>query len=154
MKFLVTDNGFIDLALGAAGLLTEETLESAVLVSLLTDRRALADDRLPDDTTATGLLPPDRRGWCGDALADDADDRIGSRLWLLKREKQTPETRRRAIHYATEALQWLIEDGHVSTVAVDAVWTDRGRLRVLITIPLPDGGTYSKSLEIGGAYAL
>lgn len=154
MKLAVKENGLLDLAVGANGLLADDTLRTVVLVSLLTDRRAGPDDRLPDDANATGLLPPDRRGWCGDALAEDADDRIGSRLWLLHREKQTPETLRRAIHYCYEALQWLRDEGLVVTINVTAAWSQRGRLEVKIELTLPDGGTYAETFEIGGAYAV
>ena len=154
MKLAATETGLLDLEVGAGGLLTDDTLRSAVLISLLTDRRAAADDRLPDDANATGVLPPDRRGWCGDALAENADDRIGSRLWLLKREKQTAETLRRAIHYCKEALQWLQDEGLVVAIAVNAAWTQRGRLEVKIGMTLPNGGTYAENFEIGGAYAV
>lgn len=117
-------HGEVDLVLVNGRLAFEQTLETAVIVSLLTDRRALPDDRLPDAPRAASILPPDRRGWCGDALAEVPGDRIGSRLWLLKREKQTEETRCRAIDYAHEALQWMVSDGHAVGVNITAAWTD------------------------------
>ncbi len=154
MKMIVLENGMIDLALGPKGLLAEETLESAIYISLLTDRRARADDRLPYEAPSS-LIPPDRRGWCGDALANIEGDRIGSRLWLLSREKVTEETRRRAIAYCREALQWMLEDNVATAIDVEAEWNTQeqipGRLDVLIGITLPDGAyeTYSLTLPIG-----
>lgn len=154
MKLAITSSGQVDLQFGTGGLQAEVTLESAVILSLLTDRRALPDDRLPDDSGRTTLLPPDRRGWCGDALAEDDASLIGSRLWLISREKQTEETRRRAIFYAREALQWLVNDGHAVSMTVDAAWTERGRLEVSVILNLPDGTSFSKLISIGGAYAV
>jgi phage gp46-like protein len=78
-------------------LASTETLQTAVIVSLLTDRLANADDDIPDGTN-------DRRGWWADmplplANAPPARDLIGSRLWLLSRRKVTEQTRVDAIAY-------------------------------------------------------
>lgn len=122
-----------DLALDeSGGLRQDDPIRINVLVSLFTDRRAR-----PDDPLDAG---EDRRGWCGDALAEIAGDRIGSRLWLLRREKQTEETRRRAIGYAEEALAWMVEDGLARRVSVDAAWARRGALALDIVIDLTAGG--------------
>ena len=123
-----------DLALGAGGLEGDDGLTTAVLVSLFTDARAGADDRLPDPATANP------RGWWGDALAWIDSDRIGSRLWLLSREKQVRETLRRAEEYAREALAWMLTDGAARTVAVSARWVGVGVLILDITITAPAGG--------------
>jgi len=147
MKLAMTDNGTIDL-----GLSWEDTLPSAVIISLLTDRRADPDDVLPFDDQS-GLIAGDRRGWCGDALSDD---RIGSRLWLLAREKhgadqatspKSEETRRRAIDYAREALQWLVSDGEVAAIDVDAIWQKEGRLDMRIAITLLDGKIFNHTMN-------
>ena len=105
------------------GFLTDEGLGTAAFISLFTDRRAGADDGLP---------PADRRGWVGDALATTAGDRIGSRLWLLKREKQTEETRARAEEYAREALEWMVADGLVTGIEIEAAWVAPSVLGVRI----------------------
>ncbi len=95
------------------GFLADDGLGTSVFISLFTDRRAEADD---------GLAPAERRGWVGDALADREGDRIGSRLWLLKREKETEETRARAEEYAAEALAWMIDDGLATGIEIEAAW--------------------------------
>lgn len=84
-------------------------LKSAVWMSLGTDRRAENDDVLPSGS--------DKRGWWGDSFRQR---RIGSRLWLLEREKITPDTLLRAEEYAAEALAWLTEEKIASAVRVRA----------------------------------
>ncbi|OPY15603.1 MAG: Phage protein GP46 [Syntrophus sp. PtaB.Bin001] len=94
------------------GLTQDAGLETAVLLSLFSDRIAREDDVLPSGD--------DRRGWWADVYSDIEGDAWGSRLWLLSREKQTSETLRRAEEYASEALQWLIDDRVVSSVKCTA----------------------------------
>jgi len=107
------DNGrqLADLAVENGDLAADEGLETAVTISLFTDRQANTGDVAPGE---------DRRGWWGDALNGNPEDRIGSRLWLLERENLTDETLRRAETYAKESLQWLIEDGVADSVSVQA----------------------------------
>jgi phage gp46-like protein len=132
-----------DLAGGGLRLEDDGSLRSAVLISLFSDARAKADDRLPDDSG-------DRRGWPGDAMADVAGDRIGSRLWLLRREKQTEETRRRAAEYAREALLWLIDDGLAASIEIEASWLGRGILGLRAAITLSSGAVERYELRVGG----
>jgi phage gp46-like protein len=127
--FLGFDAG-ADYVLGALGLAEDDGLETAVLLSLFTDRRAEADDALPGSDV-------DRRGWWGDAWPDIPGDRIGSRLWLLHREKQTPAVLGRAQQYAREALAWMIDDGIASGVDVVATIPRGGVLALEIGITRP-----------------
>ena len=98
-------------------------LETAVLISLFTDARAADDDRLPG-------AADDRRGWWGGPL--------GSRLWLLVREKATNETRLRAEDYCREALAWMRTDGVADRIDVAAAWApppaEHGQLFVEVAI--------------------
>jgi phage gp46-like protein len=152
MKLIPLDTGMIDLALNAVGRLSlETTLQTAVIVSLLTDRRAEADDRLPFLVKSERPIPADRKGWAGDGFGGQ---RIGSRLWLLQREKQTPETLRRAVFYSREALQWMIDDEHVVSIDISAAWTTIGRLDISIRLQLPGGGTFETLIPTGVVYAL
>lgn len=92
-------------------LVLADTPAAPILVSLGSDRRAAADDILPTDPSP--LNQPTswsaRRGWWGDAL-DRNSRRIGSRLWLLDREKATEQVRLRAQSYVAEALAWMQSD--------------------------------------------
>lgn len=125
---------FVDLAgdwvVTGPGLADDEGLETAIVLSLFTDRRANADDELP------GALNQ-RRGWWGDTYAEVPGDRIGSRLWLLAREKQLPVVLQRAREYALEALQWLIEDGVAREVTVQAEVVRTGVLGLRIEVTRP-----------------
>lgn len=119
-------------------------LETAVLMSLFTDRRVEDDD-----------LPPgefDRRGWWGDALSETGDE-IGSHLWLLSREKQLPSVLVRAEGYAQESLAWMVTDGVVRETEVMAEWVADGFLAIRVQLRLPDrsAAEYQFSIEVPGA---
>lgn len=92
---------------------TETGLETAILHSLFTDRRATEEDVILYDL-------PDRRGWWGDLTLSDSNDQYGSRLWLLSREKQTPKVLARAEEYAHEALEWLLVDKIATDIEINA----------------------------------
>jgi phage gp46-like protein len=108
----------------------EASLIRAVTISLYTWRRAETDDRVDDD---------ERFGWWGDSYPAIADDRIGSRLWLLRRVKLTPQTQRDAEAYAREALQWLLDDGHVTDVVIASEKVDINRLNLIPTLTVSSG---------------
>ncbi len=112
---------------GLGELITGYDLQTAILISLFTDRLARADDDFEDS---------DRRGWWGDS---GEEQQLGSRLWLLRREKLTTEVARRAEEYAQEALAWLVDDGVVSATESSAqiIWPNR--LNLFIRYLPPDG---------------
>lgn len=130
-----------DLLIKGGDLVLDEGLQTATVISLFSDRRARADDKLPGDDT-------DRRGWPGDAWPDVIGDLIGSRLWLLGREKQLVETLRRARDYARESLSWQIEDGIAASVDVSASVPRAGVLALSITISRRDGGTENHRFDV------
>lgn len=120
-----------DVVASAGDLLTGGDLQTAVLVSLFCDRRAEPGDVLPEGVE-------DRMGW----WADSETDRIGSRLWLLKRAKREPSTLQRAEQYAHEALQWLIDDVVLVGVGVVAEWSGSGMV-LNVALTGPQGGVSS-----------
>jgi len=121
-----------DLSIDAlrADLAGEDTLVSAVVLSLMADRLA-QESEVPAGA--------DRRGWWADAFAED-EDLFGSRLWLLEREKEVPATLQRARAYFREALEWMVDDGLVKGVQVTVFVPQRGWLAALVTLQL-DGGS-------------
>ena len=125
------NGNFFDLVIEKNDLALDDGLRTAVTISLFTDRRIKAEE-LPAGET-------DKRGWWGDEFADIDGDFTGSRLWLLKREKQSNEVRRRAEEYASEALQWMITDGVAQGVTVTAEWLGGGFLGLAVSIQRPQG---------------
>lgn len=117
----------------APGLAEETGLDTAIIISLFTDRRAEADDILPDGGD-------DRRGWWGDAFADKPGDKIGSRWWLLRRSKITEETLLRLEEYGMEALQWLLDDQVAVDLSVIASRVSRTGVQVDISFARPKQG--------------
>lgn len=119
-----------DFALDQLGLVEDDGLETALLISLFTDRYANADDVLPDGGN-------DRRGWWADEFNVVQQDLIGSRLWLILREKQLGRVLVRAREYAKEALQWLIDDGVAESVDVVATNPRMGILALFVAVYRP-----------------
>ena len=107
-----------------------DSLSRAVVISLFTWQRASQSDEVDNNQ---------RMGWWGDTFAEEKGDKIGSKLWLLLRQKITDETLNRAQEYAYESLKWLIDDGICSdiTVSVERDEDDPNRinLSVLLTTP-------------------
>lgn len=121
-----------DLVIEDGDFVLDDSLQTSVIISLFSDRRARRDDALPDSSS-------DRRGWCGDAWPEVPADQIGSRLWLLGREKEIVETMRRAREYGKECVSWILEDGIAAKIEVTASVPTRGVLRLLVTISKRDG---------------
>jgi phage gp46-like protein len=116
----------LDFSMEGSDLAMQHDLKTAVLISLFSDRRAEDDDALPDAAAS-------KRGWWGDALGGvGAGRRIGSRLWLLSREKQLQEVVNRAREYCEEALAWLVEDKVVQSVTAEAEIVKTGLLGIRI----------------------
>jgi phage gp46-like protein len=132
-----------DLVLSGQDLARDDGLESAVLLSLFTDRRATVEQLRPGDDQS------DLRGWWGDFSPPADGDRIGSLLWLLGREKQTRETLARARQYAQQALSWMIDDRVASQVTVTTEYGAPGVMHIGVAIDRPDGSrlTYRYDFE-------
>lgn len=129
--FIDMDKG-ADLALEAFALAADDGLETAVILSLFSDARALDDDKLPAGQS-------DRRGWWGDAWAEQQGDRFGSRLWLLRPAKQLQQSLNLARDYAEEALAWLTADGVASRVEVETFIPRDEVMGMIVRIFRPDG---------------
>ena len=100
-----------DLGFYNGALDTRFLLETMIIVSLFSDRRAEASDALPYGQT-------DPRGFWGDSYATVPNWKLGSRLWLLEGARATSQLPKTARGYILESLQWFLQDGIAS--AVDA----------------------------------
>ena len=131
LKF--TDQADFDIVVENDDLLGDPGLATPVTISLFTDRVARVDDPLPEFQPG---LKSDRRGWWGDLTRTDGRrDPIGSRLWLLSREKELASVVARAREYADEGLAWIrSESGQANVVATDE---GRGRLKIAVETSHP-----------------
>jgi phage gp46-like protein len=128
----MTENGG-ELVLSGFDLARDDGLETAVIISLFTDRRASAEQipvELPQD---------DLRGYWGDIANATPSDQTGSLLWLLAREKQLPQVLGRAQQYCREALAWMVEDLVATRVEVTAEFIAQGWMLILVDIFRPTG---------------
>lgn len=102
-------------------------LTRAVVISLFTRRRAERDDRTPQPY-----------GWWGTPPAVQ-NDRIGSRLYLLKRRKLTNKTPQDAREYMQQALAWMTDDGVAARIDVTSERTGTDTTAAGVTIYQRDG---------------
>lgn len=107
-------DGVYDIAVMDGEILIEDTLETSIVLSLLSDRRVRQDELSREFT--------DQRGFWGDLLGDSPP--IGSKLWLLNREKLAYGPRFKAENYAKEALEHLVEDDFLDGCEVSASYKD------------------------------
>jgi phage gp46-like protein len=110
-----TDQNRADIALDpvSGDLIAGPDLATAAIISLFSDRRAETSDQLVPGED-------DPRGWYGDTFLQSLTpgDRLGSRLWLLRRVKSNDRLPLVAKQYIQQALQWMLDDGLVSTIQV------------------------------------
>lgn len=126
-----------DLVISGLDLARDDGLQSSVIISLFTDRRA-DGEQLPAE-----LPQDDKRGYWGDVRTEVAGDQTGSLLWLLAREKQTPQTMSRAVQYCRAALAWMLEDKIAARIDVDAEFIATGWMLLIVDIYKPDGNAVS-----------
>src|SRR5580765_2335829 len=132
-KYSVT----VDWSLLSDGTLDDtQALATAVVVALGTDRLADRNDILPDPDDTN------RRGWWGDFDSEEVWDGwpIGSRLWLLQREKitgsgaQRGPTTVRVENYIYEAIQPFLDRRIGSHLFVQATRVADSRIDALVRI--------------------
>ena len=111
-----------------------DNLSRSVVISLFTWQRASQSDEVDNDQ---------RMGWWGDTFAENKGDKIGSKLWLLLRQKVTDETLLRAQEMADDALQWLVEDGICTdvSVSVERDSNDPNRINLSVILEQEHGKT-------------
>ena len=125
---LTWHDGEGDLVLGTESRLLDDTLTNSIIISLFTDLRVEGE-----------------RGWWGDSFNDGYQ--TGSKLWTLSRSKQLSEVLDDAQLYATQALQWLVDDGVVQRYQVTASNPKPSVLLLDILVVLPDGSTEQRTFS-------
>lgn len=122
------EQGLFDLPVRKGDLVGDDSLGTEIMVSLFTDVRAEKDELPPEYS--------DLRGWWADALLSMQGDEqgTGSKLWLLRRQKQLESVLVQAEAYARSALQWLIDEGLAGAVSVTAENPAQGTLVLTVSI--------------------
>ena len=105
-----------------------DPLTRAVVISLFTHRRADPDDNVD--------VP---MGWWGDTWPVVANDRYGSKLWLLQRSNLTNALVNTVRNYLHDPLQWMQEDGVVTRIDIDIQRTGINELGNKIVLWRRDG---------------
>lgn len=99
------------------GLSSIQSLHTAVIIQLFTDRR------IRPEMDHVDPFSPDPRGWWGDTVSIDYDaseTELGSHLWTLRRSVLNQDVVDTAGDYAREALQPIVEQGAVAYFDVTA----------------------------------
>ena len=136
IKTVIVDASSLDLALGAMGMEEDDSLTTAVLISLFSDGQVNGE-----------------RGWWGDSYPEQAGDAIAqSQIWLLDRAKRTPAVMQAAQNYANSALTWLVKDGVASSVTATASNPFPDVLALTIAIQRPQGPLTIKISNLWSPY--
>lgn len=139
------DDGVFDIVVDdtTRDLTTVSGLETSILMSLFTDRRARADEV---------ANPMHRRGWIGNLVSDIPNDNYGSGLWLYEQRRLLPEVANGVRNEAEAALQWQAEDGIAKSLTAEIVSEPITRsVSLLINIKVADGGRFSASYVLVNA---
>jgi phage gp46-like protein len=118
-----TQSADLVLADGGGDLIRENGLETAIWMSIYSDRRASDDDEIDDND--------DKRGWWGDQISSFENDEIGSKLWQLDRSKTNDERIEKARQFIIESLEWLLDDGVAESYDVDVQRQKTGETETL-----------------------
>lgn len=113
-----------------------DRLTRSVVISLFSWRRAEPDDNAPQPM-----------GWWGDTWPTVQNDRIGSRLYLLRRSTLSNQTPIKAREYITQALAWMQEDGVAARIDTAVTRTGLDRLAAVITLWQRDGTHHSMTFD-------
>ncbi|HGE8284575.1 TPA: phage GP46 family protein [Serratia marcescens] len=113
-----------------------DRLTRSVVISLFSWRRAE-----PDDNAQQPM------GWWGDTWPTVQNDRIGSRLYLLRRTTLTNQTPPLAITYINQALAWMIDDGVAARIDTRVERTGIDMLAAAITLWQRDGTRHTITFD-------
>ncbi len=128
----IGDEVLFDFQIGPDGdILTEDQLDTAIIVSLFTDRRAE-----PHEVQKPQL----RRGWIGDLETPEV--LWGTTLWLLEQARLASKTATLAKGAAQAGLDWMVRDGIAVSVSTRAFVEDQ-TMRLIVDITKPNSKTES-----------
>lgn len=137
LYFKQNENRLYDLVVNENDFQKVDGLQTAILVSLFTDKRAPA---------SSVLDPARRRGWVGNILTAQSGRELGSLLWLYEQSRLTIDIRNAVIAETRAALNWLIEDGIALSVKVNLLDEAETGISLLIDIVSPNGDVRNYSV--------
>lgn len=145
LNFEQDTEGIFDLVIDvdAKDLDTTDGLETAILVSLFSDRRAAADE-VRD--------PLRRRGWIGNLIAEVPNDNFGSGLWLYEQKRLTGDVLAGLRTEAEQALDWMVDEGLATSTAAKVVAAPERR-QVYLSVDLfePSGDATNRAYRLADA---
>jgi len=110
--FSLTPDDYYDITFNSWGDFTlTQGFETALAMSVFCEQKASASE-VPKIEL--------RRGWWGNKVGDFDNYEIGSKLWLLEQARNTLSTLNLTKTYAANCLQWMVDDGHIDKIDVDA----------------------------------
>lgn len=109
---LVSTDGLYDVQIGDdGGIETVRSFDTAIIISLFTDRRASASE-----VASAG----NRRGWVGNLDLFGNEFEYGSKIWLYEQSRLTDSIRVEFEDSIRVALQWIVDDQHASNIEVNS----------------------------------
>lgn len=143
LGFVQDDDGIFDLVVDGGDLAVIDGLESAILVSLFSDRRA--------DESEVGD-PRKRRGWIGDLVSGEPQDRHGSGLWLYEQRRLIQETATGVRIEAEQSLDWMVEEKLIEYAAGEVLQIPSSRrINLVVTLHFLDGSDASYAYVLADA---
>lgn len=114
---LESDNSTYDIQLGSDGdILTQDFFDTAIIVSLFTERRANESEVLD---------PALRRGWVGNESTPGFEQ--GSKIWLFEQARITRSVLNGLSTAVKDALEWFVDSGFADSIdAVEVTATTTG----------------------------
>lgn len=112
LSFLTTDQ-YVDIIPIDRDVERDGGFETAVIITLVTDKAADVGDTLPEEYSIY-------KGGCWmDSVPPVPDFKMGSKLWLLKRAKTENEVPAMAKEILLDAFKWMIEDTIIDRMEVE-----------------------------------
>jgi len=139
VELLKNEDGIYDMSITNGDFTNIEGLDTAILMSLLIDKRA--------DASEVGE-PSARRGWIGNEQNEDPDYEVGSKLWLLDQSRILQDTVNRSEDFVRDSLIWMIEDSLVKDVGVTGEIVNQNNIVDSVTFIRFDNSTFNKQFDL------
>ena len=132
-------NQYYDLSFTNGDFTKMAGLDTAVLISLTAERRALESEVKE---------PRKRRGWVGNLINGFDAFEYGSKLWFLEQARATSENANKAITWTQNALQWFIDDGIADSIVVTTEYNELLQLIINIQFVRNNNIIFSRSYNL------